>query len=59
MTVKNSKNNHAGLIKQIQKEHQLFLDELAKLKNNQQQLLKKYRQKLEDLKIKELRKKLK
>lgn len=59
MTGQNSKNNHTELIKQIQKEHQLFLDELSKLKKNQQQLLKKYRQKLEDLKIKELRKKLK
>ena len=59
MTGQNSKNNHAELIKQVKKEHQLFLDELAELKKNQQQLLKKYRQKLEDLKIKELRKKLK
>ncbi|PIT88302.1 MAG: hypothetical protein COU29_00725 [Candidatus Magasanikbacteria bacterium CG10_big_fil_rev_8_21_14_0_10_36_32] len=59
MTVKELKNNHADLIKQVKKEHQLFLDELSELKKSQQQLLKKYRQKLEDLKIKELRKKLK
>ncbi len=59
MTNNSSKNNHAELIKQVKKEHQLFLDELAELKKNQRQLLKKYRQKLEDLKIKELRKKLK
>ena len=59
MTVKELKNNHADLIKQVKKEHQLFLDELSELKKSQQQLLKKYRQKLEDLKIKELKKELK
>ena len=53
-----STTNNVTKTKEIEKEYQKFLDELDLLKKEQEQLIKEYREKLEQRKLLRLREQL-